>query len=879
METLKYIGQKTKTGLIDAKNFVYLYFYKKKFGTPEEKQIATLRITKLALAYGTDITKKVGRLYNNLPNILDKLPYYIAGDRVTLMPNEDTSILADVTVEEMSSLPTATLIDKINILYKILIKVIPADKKIKIDVTQKKNISDRLSKYTIPTENNLLGYLLKNRNKPLDNFTRLILPIKFSNLSWYVNYQIINNPDYILILDILALFDVFIDVEGHENFFKTYIQKVKITGLTTVDIEFILTLLWIIMDMDINVKDEYKYNPDKPENSKYELEKINNIFNVIFNLDKASLLSITPFNMKLLKKLGPVVLEDFTLDIKKSLLKNISEPYLSTCNAQIHTLTLGQFIANFLLSIKDKSPILSMLYLGSFQRLIDNVISPKKEKESTQTGGAIASAVLIPIIAANISKILQSIVDNSINVISTLDMYSKHYLPFFYTPNITYNELWEKLKASNYNDSFIYILESEENKYPYLRSLLLTTEFMPDLTPEQRKIFMQSPKETKKEIQDYKSPTPNMDPFGSSFTNVKNELFDKSIETYDFLFILNLLCSISPSTYGTLATAYNTLNNELRSTETISVHKYIRVFNRKQNILDTPSRIILDIFDIIQKNKNTAKFLRQLILYQVIYTNTYLLVAEYLSISDSIINIKTGRRALTESDYKDIRNIAEKVASLLYKKNKYSANYIANAYLFTNNLLLLGNIPASKLFKKVIDFIIERKAYLEISKIDIAYRLSLLKDITTVEKEQLKKEASNVRNASELSELSEEPSSKTNSSSNNESFKSAKSTHISSSNKNSHSSAATFDTPEMQAKKEQNLITRCTLLNFYKFIFQYNLAITSYDIEASLGYNIIDGLFICDETKDILDFYKMDTTKYDLYMSVDITERINFLEY
>jgi hypothetical protein len=111
--------------------------------------------------------------------------------------------------------------------------------------------------------------------------------------------------------------------------------------------------------------------------------------------------------------------------------------------------------------------------------------------------------------------------------------------------------------------------------------------------------------------------------------------------------------------------------------------------------------------------------------------------------------------------------------------------------------------------------------------------------------------------------------------SNNESFHSAK---RNTSNNESYHSAKSNTIEEINTKKNK-LVKRNTLLNFYKFIFQYNLAITSYDIEASLGYNIIDGLFICDETKDILDFYKMDPTKYDLYMPVDLTERVNFLEY
>ena len=91
--------------------------------------------------------------------------------------------------------------------------------------------------------------------------------------------------------------------------------------------------------------------------------------------------------------------------------------------------------------------------------------------------------------------------------------------------------------------------------------------------------------------------------------------------------------------------------------------------------------------------------------------------------------------------------------------------------------------------------------------------------------------------------------------------------------------SATHNSTNVVKYKEDKLAKRNTLLNFYKCIFQYNLALTSFDIENILEYRIIDSITICDETKDILDFYNLDPNKYELYMPVEIKKRIYFLEY
>lgn len=805
-----------------------------------------------ALYYGSDIIRGINYSIGVTKNLIHYSVFYCAGgegfityDKKSILDVTETSIVEDITPEELSHFKEAHPTLKIEILYKLLNNIIPADKKIKIDTTAAQKINDKLLKYTVKSEYNLKGYLEKNRNKPLDNFTRILLPLKFSNLSWYINNQLINNRDYVFILDLFIIFDAFIIIENHDRFFYNYIQKIKLTGLTTIDIEFILSLLWIILDTDVNVEDEYEFIYTNPKETKYKLIELNNIFNIIFHLEHANLSGVDTV-IKFVKGTGIGIIESFETDLKEFLLSQLSEPYLSNCKNHIHTLTFGQFIANYILSFKDKTPGLSMLYLGSFQRLLDDVISPSGKKNRSQTGGAITiSAIITPIVAVNIGRVLNNIFSKGIDILSQLDTHGQHYLSFLYTKNITYNELKAKILNADYTDSLLYILESRDNIYPYLRSLILTVEFKPELTAKQRSIFMTKPTDpTSKESSqsNYNKPTTNFTPFEYAFKHMNFSMSDEANKTFNMIFILNVL-STSVSSWGALAKTYKLIRDTLSSSNNIVVHKYIRLFNSKENIFDAPARVILNIFNNIQKSKKLAIFLRQLILYQIIYTNTYLLVAEYLSFSEHITNIATGRRPLTDTNYKDIRNIAERIALLLYKKDTAinGVNLIANAYLHQNNYLFPNDIHTSEIFKKAVKFNMRREALLELNKIYISDKINLLQGNT-------------VQNNLQTNSVHD--------TSNNESFQSA-----------------TDDSINVVKDKEDKLAKRNTLFNFYKCIFQYNLALTSFDIENILEYRIIDSITICDETKDILDFYNLDPNKYELYMPTELTKQIYFIEY
>jgi hypothetical protein len=822
-------------------------------------------VTEYATYYGVKLIRGINYSGGVIKNIVEYSKKYFTGDEYdkSILDVVDKSALEDISPEELSQFKYMDSTSKFKIVYKFLNNIMPHDKKIKINTDAKKQISKDLNDYTIDTDYNLKGYLVKNRDKPLDNFTRILLPLKFSNLSWYVNNQLINNKDYTFILDLFTIFDAFIIIENHDRFFYNYIQKIKLTGLTTIDIEFILSLLWSILDTDVNVKDKYEYIHTKSNKTKFKLIELNNIFNIIFHLEHAKLLGIDKV-LKVLKSLGLGVIESFETDFKEFLLSHLSEPYLSECKKNIHTLTFGQFIANYILSFKDNTPGLSMLYLGSFQRLLDEVISPSGKNNTPQTGGVgVISSISTAIFFTNINKALNIIFSNGIYILANIDTYSQHYLSFLYTKNITYNELKDKILNSKYTDSLLYIIESPDNPYPYLKSLILTIQFTPVLTVKQRSMFINKPDDSENRQLNYTKPTTNFTPFTKAFKDMQFSMTDEINKTFNIMFILNILAT-SVGSIGPLAKTYILIKEKLKLSNNIVVHEYIKLFNSKENIFDSPSRLILNIFNNIQNDKTLSIYLRQVILYQIIYTNTYLLIAEYLSISNRIENKATGRRNLTESNYNDIRNIAEKIAQLLYKKDIKAVNIIVNAYLYRNNYLFPGNEHLSKLFKKAIDFNMERNSLIELNKIYLSDKINLLQNLLP-KHDTPKYDTLNI----ESTYFTESNTS------NNESFHSAKSN---TSNNESYHSAKSNTIEEINTKKNK-LVKRNTLLNFYKFIFQYNLAITSYDIEASLGYNIIDGLFICDETKDILDFYKMDPTKYDLYMPVDLTERVNFLEY
>jgi len=403
-------------------------------------------VTQYALYYGLNIVRGINYSSGVIKNIIEYSNIYFTGGEYnkSILVVADTSAIKGISPEELSQFKNVHPTVKFNILYKLLNNIIPDEKKIKINADAKKQINKKLNDYTIDTDYNLKGYLVKNRDNPLDNFTRILLPLKFSNLSWYVNNQLINNKDYIFILDLFTIFDAFIIIENHDRFFYNYIQKIKLTGLTTIDIEFLLSLLWIILDTDINVKDTYEYISTNPKETKFKLIELNNIFNIIFHLEHANLLGINRI-VELLKNLGIGIVESFEIELKEFLLSQLSEPYLSECKKNIHTLTFGQFIANYILSFKDNTPGLAMLYLGSFQRLLDEVISPS-EKNTSQTGGAVnINSISTHIFFTNINKVLNTIFDKGIDILDNIDTYGQHYLSFLYTKNITYNELKDKI--------------------------------------------------------------------------------------------------------------------------------------------------------------------------------------------------------------------------------------------------------------------------------------------------------------------------------------------------------------------------------------------------------------------------------------------------
>jgi hypothetical protein len=240
-------------------------------------------------------------------------------------------------------------------------------------------------------------------------------------------------------------------------------------------------------------------------------------------------------------------------------------------------------------------------------------------------------------------------------------------------------------------------------------------------------------------------------------------------------------------------------------------------------------------------------------MYQIIYVNTYLLLADYLSISDDISHIKTKRRPLTSSNYKDIRTITEKIASLIFKKNVESVNIIVNAYLGKNNLF--EPIHQKQLIN-CINYNHERNILLEISKINFTNQVAPILN---------KKKSSDVfYDVSETLRTvnnNEKPKTKEQNNNTDEIF------------------YESIQTEVEHLKINKNSLIRDKLMNFFKRIFEYNLAITSFDLENLLEYNINNGIIYCDETKYIFDFYSKEGI-YDLFMPDEKNEmKIQFVNY
>ena len=788
--------------------------------------------------------------------------FYGVGAMNTVFENE--SMFAKITPEEISGFKTAHPIEKYGILYKLLYNVIPEDKKIKIptnDTTTSTTNTSKLEEYTIPTEYNLLDYIEKNANKPLDNISRLLLPFKFSNLSWYINNQLINNRDYVSLLELITLLDAFIEVEGHERFFYNYIQKVKLTGITTTDIEFILSIIWLIMDTDLNetYRDKYTYDRTEPTDQQYKLVELKNVFNIIFHIDNSNLTGFKT-GLAALSKLG--VTDVFLKDIKLSLIDGLSEPYKTKCLNKIYTLTFAQYVAALLLSIKDNTP-LAMIKLGVFQRAFDDVLHKQPNITNlnipTQHGG---SVIITATISAFIKPLLTFVYEKSTFILSNIDTYSKIYLDFLYTKNITYNKLKKLVIDNNYTDSFIYIIEEPTRSHPYLRGLLLTMEFKEILTPTDRKIFVKTNTNTlpsKKEPNNlfYRPPETALTPFTNAFKTSKFKINTEAIKKFDISFILSVL-AIFGGSWGDLIKSYETINNKLSSKEDIKTHEYLSHQTNEINIFDSAARLIINALNSIQNNKKLIVYLRQLILYQIIFTNTYLLIVDTIAERDVI----TGKIDASGTNYNDAASLAKKIAELAYTKNNESINTIINAFVNPTLKHFMFHKNEIDIIHKCIDFNHKQNIILEIDKNILAEKLGLLKQLSGL----APKESGHVGGKSSTT-------------SHNNSYKSTvKNQSATSSANNFFNAIDTVKEKEKQKAKEREL-TREKLLHFFKRIFQYNLAITSFDIENLLEFNINNTIMICDETRDILDFYTNKSNAYELYMPIDLTKKINFIEY
>lgn len=781
----------------------------------------------------------------------------------------DDSIFAGITEEEMRDFNTAHPIVKYNILNRLLYSVIPKDKKIKIsknlNASSQENTSSRihnLSEHINESDYNLLGYITKNADKPLDDISRLLLPFKFSNLSWYINNQLVNNINYIEILEIISLFDAFIDVEGHERFFYNYIQKVKLTGITTADIEFILSLIWFIMETDLADEycDIYKYERTATIDKKYELVELKNIFNIIFHIENANLTGFKN-GINALSSLG--ITDVFLKDIKTNLIDTLSEPYKTQCTEQIYTLTFAQYIAALILSIKNDTP-LAMINLGCFQKIFDEVLYKQPNIQTTtipenisQNGG---SVLLTATVAAFLKPALTVIYENSTFILSSLDTVSKKYLDFLYAKNITYTQLKKLILDNNYTDSFIYIIEDTKNPYPYLRALLLTMQFKDVLTVADRKMFIKTTNPSQLTTTSsklfYKHPPTDFTPFANAFDSIKFKIQSAAINTFDTSFVFAILAVFGGS-WGSLIKSYQLINEKLKSDSDISTYTHFLNHGTGVNVFNDPARVILNAYNKIQNDKNLVVFLRQLMLYQIIYTNTYLLVVDTIATR----NIITGKINPSGTNYKHAKELASKIASLLFQKNNESVNVIVYDYI---NICVNAQYISSifnkfqiKILKKCIDFNHTQNIILEVDKYYIDEKIGLLKEFKSANPNTPTISLTSNSNVSHVTEKSTSSSAKN----------------------NTFYDAPRNITPEQLNQFEKNALYREKIFCFFKRIFQYNLAMTSFDIENLLEFSINNSIIICNETRDILEFYSNKHKMYELYMPVDLTKKINFLEY
>jgi len=118
-------------------------------------------------------------------------------------------------------------------------------------------------------------------------------------------------------------------------------------------------------------------------------------------------------------------------------------------------------------------------------------------------------------------------------------------------------------------------------------------------------MFMDNPKDSNDNQLNYTNPTTNFTPFKKAFKDMKFSMNDEINKTFNMMFILSILAT-SVSSMGPLAKTYILIKNKLNSPNNIVVHEYIKLFNRKENIFDGPSRLILNIFN--KKKKNTMIF-------------------------------------------------------------------------------------------------------------------------------------------------------------------------------------------------------------------------------------------------------------------------------
>jgi hypothetical protein len=474
-----------------------------------------------------------------------------------------------------------------------------------------------------------------------------------------------------------------------------------------------------------------------------------------------------------------------------------------------------------------------------------------------QHGG---SVIITAAVSAFIKPLLTLIYEKSTFILSNIDTFSKRHLDFLYTKNITYNELKKIVIDNNYTDSFIYIIEDTNNSYTYLKALILTMEFKEILEPNDRKIFIKTNKsqsiDNKNELF-YRQPEANLTPFTNAFKTVKFDVKTEASKNFDISFILTIL-TVFGGSWGDLIKSYETINDKLSSKASISTYEYLSYQTNKINIFDSSARLIINALNLIQKNKKLIVYIRQLILYQIIFTNMYLLIVDTIATRNEI----TGKINPSGTNYKNASAIAKKFANLLYQKNNEAVNTIINAYTYPANETAIFSTHELDTIVKCIEFNHSQNIILEMDKYILAEKLGLVKQLSSL--------------TTKKPEPSHSESSGTTHDSNN-SFISTVSNQSSSRSTNSYYS--TFDNENILEKIDKNTLIREKLLHFFKRLFQYNLAMTSFDIENLLEFNINNTIMICDETRDILDFYRDKPDVYDLFMPIDLTKKINFIEY